>query len=224
MNSFYHGITYSYVLLSINIFQSKKYNLSKFLIIFEIIIQWILAFFISFFLNQIHFQIKGRFCYTRQRSLMLFNLLTGLVLPIIFMLIFNLITYVHLHILRMNTNVMQQQKSVSFRQLSYRLYRRQNQKHIKLLHQTIGFFSVVFLGWGIFILMSILDRYQIIPDDIYLFILSFPSISLLTLTLLINYWNKPAKKSLFTSNSRHSLSATTIRFSPSIDPNHIDFI
>lgn len=224
MNSFFYGITYSYVLFSINLFQSKNYHLSKVLIFIEIIIQWLLAFFISLFINRIDFQIKGRFCYTRQISLAIWNILIGLVLPIIFLFIFNLIIYLHLHKLRTNVNIIQERKSYPFRQLSSQLYRRQNEKYIKLLRQTIGFFIVFFFGWGIFVLMIIFDRYQMIPDDIYLIILSFPSLSFLIITLLINHWNKLPKKSLFISNIRNSLSTTTVRFSHPINTNHINFI
>ncbi len=213
MNSFFYGITYSYILLSINILHLNKYHLSKVLIFIEIIIQWLLAFLIPLFINRIDFQMKGRFCYTRQISLMIWNILIGLFFPIIFLLIFNLITYLHLHKLRTNVNVIQERKSYPFRQISSRLYRRQNEKYIKLLRQTIEFFIVFFLGWGIFVLITIFDRYQMIPDDIYLIILSFPSISFLIITLLIKYWNRPTKNSLFISNIRNSLSATTVRFS-----------
>jgi hypothetical protein len=65
-------------------------------------------------------------------------------------------------------------------------------------------------------IISILNRYYVIPDDIYLMILSTPPISLLILSLLIKYWNKPSKKSL-----PNSLSATTVRFSHPININFI---
>jgi len=167
---------YSYVLVSINLNRSKNNSISKFLII----IQWFLTILIPLFLNQIDFKIKGKFCYINKIFLMILNILTGLFLPVIFMLIFNL--YVQ-----------------KFR--TYQICRR----------QTIEFFSVSFLGWGISTLISILNRYYVIPDDIYLMILSFPSIS-----LLIKYWNKSSKKSF-----RNSLSSTTIRFSQPININFI---
>ena len=168
---------------------------------------------IPLFINRIEFQMKGRFCYTRQISLMIWNIVTGLFFPIIFHLIFNLITYLHVHKLRTNVDVIQRRKSSPFHQISSRLHRRQNEKHIKLLRQAIAFFIVFFLGWGVSVLVIIFDRYQIIADDIYLIIFSFPSVSILFLTLLIKYWNRPTNKSLFMSNIRNSLSATTIRFS-----------
>jgi len=224
MNSFFHGIMYSYVLLSINLFHLTKYHLSKFSIIIEIIIQWFLSFLIPLFINEINFQIKGRFCYTDKISLMILNILTGLFLPIIFILIFNLIIYLHVYKLRMNTDITYREKSDSFRQISSRLFRHENEKYIKLLRQTIAVFSVFFLGWGILTFISIFNRYHNISNDIYLIILSFPSISLLIFTLLIKYWNKSIQKSIFTSKIRHSLSETTVRFSHPININHIDII
>jgi len=183
---FFYGIMYSYVLVSINLYSSKQYSLSKFLII----IQWFLVVFIPLFLNRIDFEIKGRFCYINKIFSMILNILIGLFLPVIFILIFNL----YVQKLRKNVNI------------TYQISRR----------QTIGFFSVSFLGWGTLTLISILNRYYAIPDDIYLMILSTPSISLLILSLLIKYWKKPSKKSL-----PNSLSATTVRFSHPININFI---
>jgi hypothetical protein len=177
---------YSYVLVSINLYRSKNNSISKFLII----IQWFLAIFIPLFLNQIDFKIKEKFCYINKIFLTILNILTGLFLPVIFILIFNL------YVQKFRTNVNR----------TYQICRR----------QTIEFFSVSFLGWGISIFISILNRYYVISDDIYLMILSFPSISLLILSLLIKYWNKSSKKSF-----RNSLSSTTIRFSQPININFI---
>lgn len=186
VNIFFHGIMYSYVLVSINLYRSKNNSISKFLII----IQWFLAILIPLFLNQIDFKIKEKLCYINKIFLMILNILTGLFLPVIFILIFNL------YVQKFRTNVNR----------TYQICRR----------QTIEFFSVSFLGWGISIFISILNRYYVISDDIYLMILSFPSISLLILSLLIKYWNKSSKKSF-----RNSLSSTTIRFSQPININFI---
>lgn len=177
------------------------------MIIIQIIFQWILAFFISFFIDSIDFHIKGKFCYTNKISLIILNILTGLLIPIIFILIFNLIIYLNMNKSQININ--------------HRLSRRQNGKYIKLLREILGFFSVFCFGWGIFPFLSIFDKKYFIPENIYLIILSFPSISLLILTLLIKYWNKPSKKSFFKSKTRHSLSATTIRFSQPLNLNFI---
>ena len=213
INGFFYGITYAYVLLSVHILHSNKYPLSKALIVIEIVIQWLLAFFIPLLIKRLDFQVKGRFGYTRGMPWMIGNMFIGLCLPMICLWVFNLITYFHLHRVRTNVNAIQQRRSSPFRQLSSRLYQRQNEKHTQLLRQTIGFFLVFAVGWGTFVVLTIVDRYQTIPDDIYLIILSFPSFSLLIITLLIKRWIEPARKSLFISNTRNSLSATTVRFS-----------
>lgn len=199
---------YSYALLSINLFYSKKYHLSKAFILIEIICQWILAFTIPLFFDSIDFYYQGKFCYINKIFLMIINLFTSLFLPILLILIFNLIIYLTVYKLERNIN--------------HRLSsRRQNGKYIRVFRQTIGFFSVFFFGWGIFILLLIIDKNHLISENIYIIILSFPSISLLIFTLLIKYWNKPSKKSFLKSKIRHSLSATTVRFS---QPLNINFI
>ena len=218
--SFCHGTMYSYLLLSINRFlnmfyRSKQSHLSISFTIIEIILQWLLAFMIpsiSLFLNQIDFQIKPRFCSARKPFFMTLGILTGFFLPVIFITIFNLIIYFRINKLRTHEHL-------SFRKTkSNRLYNRENKTKSKLLRQFATFSFVFVIGWGFFACISIFDINDIVPESIYLITLSFPSVSLLIITLMIIHWNKPVKKSLFSlfniePRIKYSTSVTTVHFS-----------
>ncbi|CAF1008683.1 unnamed protein product [Rotaria sordida] len=227
--SFCHGIMYSYLLVSINRFLHtfyclQKYYLSIKFLIFEIILQWFLSFLIPLiplFLNQIEFQIKPRFCSPRKPFYMTLEIMTGFFLPIIFMTVSNLIIYFHINKLHTDIHLSFQQKQKyklnKFYQISHRLYNRQNNKNVKLLHQFAAFSCVFVIGWGFFACISIFDLNDIVPESIYLITLSFPAISLFIITLMIINWNKPIKQSIFTlfnsTSRKHSTSATTVQFS-----------
>ncbi|CAF4159396.1 unnamed protein product [Rotaria socialis] len=67
---------------------------------------------------------------------------------------------------------------------------RQNYKNEKLLRQCAAFSCVFAIGWGLFACISVFDFNDIVPESIYLITLSFLSISLLVITLMIIHWNK----------------------------------
>ncbi|CAF4528596.1 unnamed protein product [Rotaria socialis] len=70
------------------------------------------------------------------------------------------------------------------------LIKRQNYKNEKLLRQCAAFSCVFAIGWGLFACISVFDFNDIVPESIYLITLSFLSISLLVITLMIIHWNK----------------------------------
>jgi hypothetical protein len=129
---------------------------------------------------------------------MILGILTGFVLPVMFIIVFNLIIYFHL-------NKLQKNKSKQLSRITRRFYQRRNEKKLKLLRQ-----------FAVFI--SIFDTNDIVLEDIYLIIISFPLLSLLIITLMIINWNKSIQKSILnrfyiTSWRRYSRSTTTVQFS-----------
>jgi hypothetical protein len=190
----------------------------------EIILQWFLSFIIPsmpLFLNQIDFQLKPRFCSARKPFFMTLGILTGFLLPVIFITIFNLIIYFRINKLRTNAHLSSGKKR---KNKSNRFSHRRNKKKSKLLRQFAAFSFVLIIGWGFFALISIFDINDIVPESIYVITLSFPSFSLLIITLMIINWNKSIKKSIFTllniaPRTRYSTSATTVHFSTPLSFN-----
>lgn len=225
INSFFHGIIYSYVLLNMNTFYAKTCRLSKCSQIMQICFQWILAFVLSYLSHEYEFQFKGRFCFFRTKFSLIQNFSTSLILPIVVNILLNSLIYFYIQQRRTsNPNHINYQQTTSlYQQISRRLYQRQNQKYLQLMRQTLIILFVGCLVWGSFHLLSLIDHNKIVPDDVYLLVLSFPSICLLIQTLLIQSWHKLTKKSLRTTkNLRTFSSTTTVRFSQSINPNHVD--
>ncbi len=218
---------YSYLLLSINrvlniFYRSKNHYLSIKFIILEIIFQWFLAFLISLIplvLNRIDFQIKPRVCSAHKPFFMTLGIFTGFFLPVIFITVFNLIIYFRLEKLRTNIFLsLRKTKSKQLNQICRRFYKRRNEKKFKLLRQFAAFSCVFIIGWGLFAFISIFDTNDIVSENIYLITLSFPSLSLLIITLMIINWNKSIKKSMLnlfhiTSSRGYSRSTTTVQFS-----------
>lgn len=192
----------------------------KFIII-EIIFQWFLAFIIPsmpLFFNQIDFQIKLRFCSACKPFFMTLGIFTGFFLSVIFITIFNLIIYCHINKLQANVRVSFRNNRQNKPKQFYQRNHRRNKKNLKLLRQFAAFSCVLTIGWGFFAFISIFDISDIVPESIYLITLSFPSISLLIITLMIINWNKSIKKamlSLFniTRRTKYSTSTTTVQFS-----------
>jgi hypothetical protein len=184
--------------------------------------QWIVAFLIPsipLVLNRIDFQMKPRFCSAHKPFFMTMGIFTGFVLPVLFITVFNLIIYYHLDKLRTSSfTSSRKNKSKQINRISRRFYQRRNEKKYKLLKQFAAFSCVFIIGWGVFAFISIFDTNDIIPENIYLITLSFPSLSLLIITLMIINWNKSIQRSmlhLFHIKSRrgYSRSATTVQFS-----------
>ncbi len=191
-----HGLMYSYLFSSINcvlnIFNRlKKYRLSMKSIIIGIIFQWFLAFIIAsipLFLNKIDFKIKEHHCSPRRPFFMTLGIVTGFLLPIIFMTTFNLMIYCYINKLQANGRLGLRKESSD----------RRNEKNFKLLRQFAAFSFVFIFGWGFISFITIFDVNDTVPEGIYLITLSFPSLSLLIITLLIINWNQSIKRSIFT--------------------------